>query len=194
MSRIAVALAAVALAAAGCSGGSEPPAEPAAVAPTPLASFETGTLTIARADFCARVAPAAVTDALGGDPEATRTWANGDRTTLAAGVTDVAHEYGCRWTAADGTTAQGWVFAPPVTPGQARRLRHAAATAPGCDRVPDAPAFGRRSVAVRCDDGTTAFHGLFGDAWLSCSVTVGAGDAVERAGRWCVSVAEAASA
>jgi hypothetical protein len=109
----------------------------------------------------------------------------------------VAHEYGCRWSAADGTTAQGWVFAPPVTPGQAERLRRAAAKADGCRAVPDAPRFGSRSVAVRCDDGTTAFHGLFGDAWLSCSVTVrgsASGDAVERTGRWCVSVAQAAAA
>lgn len=197
MSRIAAALAVLALATAGCSGGSEPSAAPTSAAPTPLASFATGTLTIARSDFCAKVAPAAVADALGGDPGKTHTWANGDRAALADGVTDVAHEYGCRWTAADGTTAQGWVFAPPVTPGQAGRLRHAAATAQGCRPVPDAPEFGARSVAVRCDDGTTAFHGLFGDAWLSCSVTVAAGaadDAVERAGRWCVSVAQAASA
>lgn len=194
MSRTVVALAVLALATAGCTGGSEPTAAPTSAPPTPLASFDTGTLAIARADFCARVAPDAVAAALGGEPEARRTWANGDRATLADGVTDVAHEYGCRWTAADGTTAQGWVFAPPVTPGEAGRLRHAAATAPGCEPVPDAPAFGRRSVAVRCGDGTTAFHGLFGDAWLSCSVTVGAGDAVERAGRWCVTVAQAASA
>ena len=193
MSRIALALAVLALAATGCSGGSEPSAAPSSVAPTPLAEFPTDTLTVARADFCARVAPAAVADALGSNPDAAHTWANGDRTTLADGVTDVAHEYGCRWVAADGTTAQGWVFAPPVTPGQAGRLRHAAATAQGCAPVPGAPEFGARSVAVRCDDGTTAFHGLFGDAWLSCSVTGVAGDAVERAGRWCVSVAQAAA-
>ena len=194
MSRIAVVVAALALAAAGCSGGSEPPAEPASAKPTPLAGFDTGSLTIARSDFCARVAPAAVEDALGGAPDAAHTWANGDRATLADGVTDVAHEYGCRWSADDGTTAQGWVFAPPVTPGQAERFRHAAAAAPGCRAVPDAPPFGSRSVAVRCDDGTTAFHGLFGDAWLSCSLTGSGEDALDRAGRWCVSVAQAATA
>ena len=193
MPRLVAVLVAV-LALTACSGGSEPSAAPTSVAPTPLASFETRTLTVARADFCAEVAPAAVADVLGGDPAKTHTWANGDRTTLADGVTDVAHEYGCRWTARDGTSAQGWVFAPPVTPGQAGRLRHAAVTAKGCTPVPDAPEFGARSVAVRCDAGTTAFPGLFGDAWLSCSVTGVAGDAVERAGRWCVSVAQAASA
>lgn len=197
MSRIAVALAVLALATAGCSAGSGPTAEPASVAPTPLASFDTGALTVARSDFCARVAPGAVEDALGAEAGSADSWANGDRARLADGVADVAHEYGCRWSSADGTTAQGWVFAPPVTPGQAERLRHAAATADGCQVVKDAPEFGSRSVAVRCDDGTTAFHGLFGDTWLSCSVTVGGdipGDAVDRAGRWCVSVAQAATA
>jgi hypothetical protein len=197
MSRIGVAVAALALAATACSGGSEPSAAPTSAAPTPLAEFATDTLTVARSDFCSRVAPAAVEDAVGGESESADTWANGDRARLADGVTDVAHEYGCRWSAADGTTAQGWVFAPPVTPRQAERLRRAAAKADGCRAVPDAPRFGSRSVAVRCDDGTTAFHGLFGDAWLSCSVTVrgpAAGDAVERTGRWCVSVAQAAAA
>lgn len=197
MSRIVVAVAALALAAAGCSGESEPPSRPASVAPTPLADLATDTLTLARSDFCARVAPAAVEDVLGGEPEAGDTWANGDRARLADGLTDVAHEFGCRWVSADGTTAQGWVFAPPVTPGRAAELRRAAATADGCRPVKDAPDFGSPSVAVRCADGTTAFHGLFGDAWLSCSLTVGGGapgDALDRVGRWCVSVAQAASA
>ena len=202
MPRRVVVLAAALLALTACSGGGDPPeADTPTVTPTPLADFATDTLTVARADFCSRVAPAAVEAALGGESGSADAWANGERARLADGVTDVAHEYGCRWSAADGTTAQGWVFAPPVTPGQAERFRRAAAQADGCRPVPDAPDFGSRSVAVRCDDGTTAFHGLFGDAWLSCSVTLAdssagsaSGDAVERAGRWCVSVAQAAAA
>ena len=49
-------------------------------------------------------------------------------------------------------------------------------------------------VWVRCEDGTTAFHGLFGDAWLSCSLRIRpAGDAdLDRVGRWCATVAQAA--
>ena len=183
------------VASAGCSGGSEPSAEPSSVAPTPLSEFATDTLTVARGDFCSRVAPSAVEDALGGAADSAEKWANGDRVELADGVRDVAHEFGCRWSAADGTTAQGWVFAPPVTPAQAERLRRTVARADGCRAVPDAPRFGASSVAVRCADGTTSFHGLFSDAWLSCSLTGGQEpDAVDRTGRWCVTVAQAASA
>jgi len=197
MSRIAVALVALLLTAAGCSSGSEPSAQssagPSSVAPTPLSELRTDTMTVARTAFCARVAPGAVEDALGATPDSSDSWANGDRARLTdgpGGVTDVAHEFGCRWAAADGTTASAWVFAPPVTPGQAGRLRRAAATAPGCHPVPGAPDFGSPSVAVRCADGTTSFHGLFGDAWLSCSL----GADLERVSRWCVAVAEAATA
>src|SRR5690349_12752595 len=127
MSRIAVALAALALAASGCSGGSEEPSsEPPSVTSTPLSEFATDTLTVARADFCSQVAPGAVEAALGGAADRAEKWVNGDRVRLADGVKDVAHEFGCRWSAADGTTAQGWVFAPPVTPGEAAGLRRAA--------------------------------------------------------------------
>jgi hypothetical protein len=180
-----------------CSGGDEPTSEPSSPAPTPLSELATDTLTVARADFCSRVAPAEIEEALGDAAEAADDWANGDRAELASGVTDVAHEYGCRWTAADGTTAQGWVFAPPVTRGHADELRRAAVAGDGCRPVTDAPRFGSRTIAVRCQDGTTAFHGLFGDAWLSCSLRVpgrpAAADAVDRADRWCVAVAQAAA-
>ena len=148
-----------------------------------------------RASFCARVAPAAVEDALGTEADDDQEWVNGRRAEVADGVPDVAHEFGCRWSAADGTTATGWVFAPPVTPRDARGLARAAAAADGCQAVPGAPAFGSPSVAVRCDDGTTSFHGLFGDAWLSCSLAGATSVAPdpEVAGRWCATVVQAAS-
>lgn len=201
MSRIAAALVALALLTAGCSGGSEPPAPSApSAASTPLDQVTTEGLAVARADFCSRVAPAAVEEALGGAPAGSDTYANGDRVHLARGVTDVAHEYGCRWRAGDGTTLRAWVFAPPITPGDAGRLGDAAAAAKGCDPVPDAPRFGSRSVAVRCssDEGlVTAFHGLFGDAWLSCSLAVPAArdraELLDRTGRWCATVVLGAS-
>lgn len=180
------------LALTACSGGTDdeqPDAAPTAE-PTPLADLATETLTVARSSFCARVAPAAVEDALGGPAENTREWVNGDRARVAPGVADVVQEYGCRWRAADGTTVSGWVFAPPVTPQRAAGLRRAAAQAEDCRPVADAPAYGTRSVAVRCGD-TTSFHGLFGDAWLSCSI--GGGADLAAAGRWCVTVAQAAS-
>lgn len=194
MSRAAVLVATLLLALTGCSGDDEPEAEaPTTAEPTPLADLATETLTVARDPFCARVAPAAVEDALGGPAEDIEEWVNGDRVRVAPGVTDVVHEYGCRWRAADATTVSGWVFAPPITPQRAAGLRRAAAQAEGCRPVADAPAYGTRSVAVRCD-GTTSFHGLFGDAWLSCSASGGPADAeIGAVGRWCVSVAQAAA-
>ncbi len=174
----------------------EPAPEPATS--TPLAEVATGTIAVARVDLCPRIAPAAVEEALGSAPTTSERWANGERARLAPGVTDVAHEFGCRWTAG-GTTARAWVFAPPVTPGRAELLRRAAGRAPGCEPVPDAPRFGSRDVAVRCsedDREVTAFHGLFGDAWLSCSLetTHAAPDLLDRTGRWCVAALQAGAA
>lgn len=195
-SAVAVLLAAAGLL-AGCSDGSdEPSATPTTATSTPLSEFETRGVSVARSDFCARVAPAAVEAALAAEPDSADTWANGERVEITAGVTDIAHEFGCVWTAADGTTARAWVFTPPVTPQEAEELQRAASRAPGCAPLAGAPAFGSRSVAVRCQDGTTAYHGLFGDAWLSCSLeSPAAGDSalLERAGSWCVTVAQAAS-
>jgi hypothetical protein len=93
------------------------------------------------------------------------------------------------------------VFAPPITVVQARNLAAAARTAPGCGVLPGAPAFGRPSTGAVCRaDGTleASYRGLFGDAWLACSLAVPAAGAdpkelADRAGRWCVTVAEAAS-
>lgn len=186
------------LGASACSGGSDEPATPPpSPTATSLTDLATDDLTVARASFCAQVAPAAVEDALGAEPASADEWANGERAELADGVTDVAHEFGCRWSAADGTTALGWVFAPPITPRRAEELGRAATQVTGCRAVPGAPPFGTHAVAVRCQDGTTAFHGLFGDAWLSCSLQVpaagaGGGTDVERAGRWCATVLQAA--
>lgn len=193
--RSAVALVATVLAVGllGCtSDEKEPPATPEATS-TPLSDFATDDVSVARGEFCARVAPEAVTEALGGAAEDSDSWANGDRTKLADGVRDVAHEYGCSWTAADGTVASAWLFAPPVTTAQAGALGRLARRAEGCRPVPDAPAYGAPSVAVRCGD-EVAFRGLFGDAWLSCSLQAPAPPlGLDRTGRWCVAVAQAAA-
>ena len=39
----------------------------------------------------------------------------------------------------------------------------------------------------------TAYHGLFGDAWLSCSLSARAAvdDLAERTDRWCATVVQA---
>jgi pyruvate/2-oxoglutarate dehydrogenase complex dihydrolipoamide acyltransferase (E2) component len=184
----------LALTLVGCtSDEADPPEQPQATS-TPLSDFATDDVSVTRGEFCARVAPDAIEEALAGEAADSGSWANGDRTKLAAGVRDVAHEYGCSWTAADGTVASAWVFAPPVTPARAKALAQDARGADECQPVADAPAYGARSAAVRCGD-EIAFHGLFGDAWLSCSLrTPSTQPDLDRAGRWCVAVAQAASA
>ncbi|WP_182524039.1 hypothetical protein [Nocardioides dongkuii] len=189
--------------------GSGPAAEDDAAAPpapvptsTPLAELDTDALAVRRAGFCAAVAPERVAEALGAEPSRAAAYDDGDRVALGAGVTDVAHEHGCAWTAADGTVARGWVFAPPVTPGQARELARDALRADGCARLPDAASFGTPSAGVLCEAGRSreaAYGGLWGDAWLSCSLRVPAssdttpGRLADRTSRWCASVLVAAA-
>lgn len=183
--------------------------DPAAYQGTPLAEFDTAKAVVQRVPFCDLVPAAAVQEALG--EEATLTaYGNGETSDAFPGG-DVAHEYGCRYApeaadpaeAADpgaGTgEARGWVFAPPVTTGTAEQLV-AAPLAKTCTALPAAPAYGSPSTGVLCPgDGvqTVTFQGLFGDAWLACSLTLPAtvvqDELVDRAGRWCVAVAQAAS-
>lgn len=169
-----------------------PEAEPTPTI-TSLADLTAADLSIVRGDFCDRVAADAIEDSLGAEPDDSTVWRNGDRARIARGVRDVVHEYGCAWTAA-GATARAWVFAPPVTDRRARELRRLAEQAKRCRPVTDATAFGDRSAAVTCQTSegpVTSYHGRFGDAWLSCSLS---GDDAERTGTWCVRVAEAAAA
>lgn len=199
------------LVAAGCSGdgsgdSSGPSPSPSETGPTPLSEVRTTEIAVARADFCAQVAPDAVEAALGAVPVRAERWRNGQRARLAEGVTDVAHEYGCRWRARGGATATAWVFAPPVTRREARALRRDALGRDGCREAPDVPRFGRPTVAVQCrgnSDGagggvrTVAVHGLFGDAWLSCAVSSPGRNIrtlTTRAEQWCVDVVFAAEA
>jgi hypothetical protein len=161
----------------------------------PLTSFDTSRVTILRTGFCDRVADTAVTEALQAEPEEESSYDNGDRVRLAAGTRDRAHEYGCSWTA-DGATAAAWVFAPPVTRGAARDLLRRARGERGCEPVPDAPAYGDPSVALVCTrprGREVSFRGLFGDAWLVCSIR-SPDVSADRTGRWCVAAARAASA
>jgi hypothetical protein len=189
---------------AACTGTDEtPPPAPAPDRGTPLRDLDTRRLAIAREPFCDAVDEAAVVRALDGEPRRSTSYAPGDRVALATGVKDVAHEFGCVFTGRALAQARAWVFAPPVTRAQARALVADAPREAGCAAVEGAPAFGRPTVAVRCRDAdrpsltTVRFAGLFGDAWLSCSVRareVAAKNLLDRAGRWCVAVAEAVAA
>lgn len=180
----------------GVASDRTPAPEVATYQGTDLADFDSSTAVVQRAPFCDLVAEEAVVEALGGEGELTA-WGNGEQT-QALPEGDVAHEYGCGYAGA-GTEAQAWVFAPPVTRSRAQALAKAA-PAKGCTATAGAAAFGSPSVATTCTSGeqrTVAWRGLFGDAWLTCTLTQGVGateaELVARAGRWCVAVAQAAS-
>ena len=175
-----------------------PAPEKESFATTPLAGFDAAGLVVTRGAFCDAVDSRQVTAALGGEPADSEAWENGDRIDVGTGVEDVGHEFGCRYTGADGTIAQAWVFAPPVDAAGAQRLVKVAGRAAGC-QVGAGPAFGAPTLALTCtrDDGVRAsYRGLFGDAWLVCEVARPPGaqwDPVDRAGRWCVGALEAAA-
>lgn len=178
----------------------DPPTGPAPYASTPLKDYDTSTVTIARAGFCERVAPDAVTEALGTEATDEESYGNGDPTELVPREVDVAHEYGCTYVAADGAEARAWVFAPPVTADRAGELVQAAEGTAGCERQTGTEAYGAPSVALVCDYRERRFatyRGLFGDAWLSCSLglpgTPVDRELLDRTGRWCVAVAQAAA-
>ena len=174
-------------------------AEPAAPPPlsTPLADYDTTTLVVQREAFCDLIAPEEVAAVVGGEPTDSRTYSNGESAVITSDVTDIAHEFGCRWKQGR-KVARAWVFAPPVTPGDAKALVKAARQVEDCDVPRRAPDFGAPSLARTCPAGKgveASYRGLFGDAWLACSLTApGAPDAVlEKAGAWCVAAARAAS-
>lgn len=168
-----------------------------AAAPTTLADYDTSTVTVQRAPFCELVVPTALRAALGGTGVKRRDYVNGESAALTKRVTDIAHEYGCGWSTAT-ASAHAWVFAPPVTRSQARRLVADAASDEACTRLDDAPAFGSPSVAEVCRTHAglrTSYRGLFGDAWLACSLQsrLKRSEAVARTGELCLAVAQAAS-
>lgn len=168
---------------------------------TPLWEYDTSGVVVERSAFCSGIGSDPVAAALGDAPESSSSYLNGERAQVTRKLRDVAHEFDCTWVGADGTVARAWVFAPPVTPARAGDLAAAAPAARGCERVADAPAFGAPSVATSCASSTerqASYRGLFGDAWLACSITAPASDSeqvelLDRTGRWCVAVARAAS-
>jgi hypothetical protein len=169
---------------------------------TPLAGLDLSGLPIERAPFCDAIDPDDVVTALGGPVSRTSNYDSGDRATLATGLTDVAHEYNCGYSAATGTQARAWVFAAPVTEGTARSLARELTGGTGCRPVLGGPQFGTPSAATRCQTSSpkgvvVTLRGLFGDAWLSCQLSTpasgvaatGASVTERRAEQWCVRLA-----
>ena len=179
---------------AGCGGGSSP--APTPPKPTPLASYDGTVAHVQRVSFCTRIPKDAVADAVGTSKVTTAHYGNGERL---PGTEDLSHEYGCVFADSD-VIARSWVFVPPVTPARAAHLVTSARKAPGCHTTPAAK-FGSPAIGTVCSSGairTVTYRGLFGDAWLACSIAAPTKDASEaelvaRAGIWCVRVATTAS-
>jgi hypothetical protein len=174
----------------------------ASPSPTPLSSLDLSGLPIARAPFCDVLDRGDVEEALGSPVAATAHYDSGDRVRITAGVTDVAHEFDCTFSAADGTQARAWVFAEPVTARVAGALAAESLREPGCAPATGTPTFGTPGAATLCRTGrpvtsTVTLRGLFGDAWLTCrlqapapvTAPATAQGTVERAAQWCVRVA-----
>ncbi|GAA1107995.1 hypothetical protein GCM10009668_30110 [Nocardioides dubius] len=195
----ALPLAALLLVGTACSGGDDGDAEQ----PLPsLSQAVSGQPTISPGDFCDRIDERIFAETIGEVAEST-SYGNGDPATLAPGVEDVAHEFSCTVTAADGATLRAWVFVPPVTPERAKALVRSAGSAKGCTTAE--AAFGEPGVRTLCSDAdgaaTTTLQGLFTDTWFSCSASVpdlatadlGSGGLAKRTDAWCASALSAAA-
>ncbi|HEX6249091.1 MAG TPA: hypothetical protein VFZ64_14560 [Nocardioidaceae bacterium] len=216
-----VALLAPMLLVAACTAGDET-GGPTPASPTPgEARLDLSGLPVPRAEVCDALAEDDAARALGGPVEQTAHYGNGDDVEIAPGVVDVSHEYGCVFEAADGTVARLWIFARPVTTGEARALVRRARRGRDC-AFPDVVVFGRPGLTSVCEvpadrpGGETAFRarfeGLFdGGTWVGCEVTDPAGaepespaDAsagpdekaplLERSEQWCTGAVTAVSA
>lgn len=186
-------LAAVLSALASCSSPEKSPAEPAS---TPLASFATDSITVARGDFCDRIGASAIERAVGKGAESAP-YGSGDPTELEPDLVDLSHEFGCRFHTEE-ASARAWVFAPPISTERARQLVTQLAGMKRCVRLPQAPTYGAPSVALACGEQskpTLWFAGLFGDAWLTCTLqrSLPGPELLDETGRWCVAVAQAAA-
>jgi hypothetical protein len=161
---------------------------------TRLSSVDTTTAAVRRGAFCDAVPAGDVHAAVDDDSPQLASWSNGDP--LPSGH-DVAHEFGCSWTAGSGAVASAWVFAPPITVQRGQELGASARAQRGCTPVPGAAAFGSPTVALSCTAGgttTLSYRGLFGDAWLVCQLAGSrAADPADVADRWCASVLAAAA-
>ncbi len=190
---------------AGCSQDDEDPVSPPAADPTPLAEYDASTLSLSRQSPCPGLTTQAAAPTLGGEVT-TQGYGSGERARLSAVVRDVAQEEGCVFRGEEAATGRAWVFTPPVPVSRAQGFVRTLAREQNCRRVQGAAAFGDPGVGRICERGKRAvgsYGGLFGEAWLGCSVQVpraaargeqGREELVRRTGEWCVQVLEAARA
>lgn len=188
----------------GCTAEPDRDTEPEPSASTaPVRKVDLSGLPVARASFCDMLDPDELEDALDGPVLDTYHYGNGDEAEITPGYTDVSHEYNCTFRGAPPATARTWVFARPARTDEARRLVRAAESEKRCT-VAESLQFGTPTVTTAClerepEPGTrVSTHGLFGDAWLSCELTVPRDpsrppgqqrdEALERTEQWCVDV------
>lgn len=175
---------------------------PGKSSPTPLSSVDLSGLPIARSSPCDRIDQDDAATALGEPVSVAERYRPGDRVNLGRGLRDVSHEFGCTYDAGDGAEARVWLFAQPVNRTVASRIVREARTEKGCRPAADGAAFGSPTVTTTCATAqprgrSVTLRGLFGDAWLSCQLTLpadgsdGVADAETRAQRWCLTVATA---
>lgn len=178
------------------SSGTPGPAESSSPGPAPQ-DLDLSHLPVARSLACDTLDDETVTRALGAPATARRHYASGDRVEVADGVTDVVHEDGCVF-ASRAAEARVWVFTAPVSTAHAADLVDRAGRRPWCTVVRDGAGFGEPGATDVCTSRrppatTVTLRGLFGDAWLSCSLEireqVTSEAARARAERWCVQVA-----
>ncbi|WP_148615741.1 hypothetical protein [Nocardioides rubriscoriae] len=161
----------------------------------PLSDVDTLTTAVRRGEFCDAVAPEAVEAALGAPATDTTSYGDGQDAPVTGRVRDIAHEFACDWTTRT-AAARAWVFASPVTPRFAKELVAGAKREPGCAPVSGAASFGRPTLALLCRTPRglqASYRGLFGDAWLTCTVAgrLDRAEVAQRADRWCVAVLDA---
>lgn len=154
----------------GCTAGEDGAEEQ----PLPtIDSARDAALPVLPGSFCDRIDDRAVEAAVGPSAE-TAHYGNGDRAEVAPGVTDVAHEFGCVFTSADGEQARAWVAVPPVAPRQARRIGPGKGCETGGEGLGD-PGFA--ATCTSTDDVTLILAGLYTDTWFGCSLTLPDADA-----------------
>jgi hypothetical protein len=167
---------------------------PLSALPSPTAPADLSALPISREPFCDRIDERYAAAALGGQVTERTSYGPGERVSLAPGVTDVAHEFGCVFGSGAGE-AKVWVFTAPVTGSEARAMVEDVRGQRECSYPEDALQYGTPGVVGVCrlsgERAQVTARGLYGDTWLTCQLTVEADpeDALARAEPWCLHVA-----
>jgi len=183
-------------------GDQEPGDEPGAGATSPSEAVpppidvDLSNLPVRRTLECAVLDGEPVREALGAPVTLRQGYVSGDRVEVSPGVTDVVAEDGCAFRSPR-ADARVWVFSAPVGTAYARTLVREGRRAPGCSPRPDETGFGNPTLTDVCaGDGpattSATLRGLFGDAWLTCRLSVEGepeDEVLDRAQRWCVEVA-----